>query len=157
VPYNHLLVVVVFFFCASPSAYSEQEDRCGELELSPNPASTSQQVVAEIVCACQVPVESPTIQIDGPVITITYRASRLCGVPPTPPTYEFNLGRLPPGLYTVVHAPVRFPSGGELPSQSSSLRVISASVPTLASPRSQALLALLLLLLGLTFYTRRGN
>lgn len=155
--YRHIFVVLVIFFVFIAKAYPGEIDRCGDLELAPNPASTLQQVVAQIECSCQVPLEPPTIQIDGPNITISYRASTLCGVPPTPPTYEFNLGRLPPGLYTVVHAPVRFPAGGELPSQSASLRVIAASVPTLSSPLSQALLALLVLLLGLTFYTRRGN
>lgn len=128
--------------------------RCFDFEVFPNPALTTQQAIARVTCSCQSPQELPTITITENTIEISYRANTLCAVPPEPPTYEFVLGRLDPGIYQVIHAPTEFFSGNPLATDETEFKVISASVSTFHHGTAKLLLTIALLLIGLHIFAR---
>ena len=105
---------------------------CTPLQVEPNPASSGQHVSASTTCSCFFPIEDPVISRSANEVVISYEASAICGVPPPPATYEFNLGSFAPGEYTIIHAPVA-EWGDPFETQEVLLGVDSYSVPTLGS------------------------
>ena len=120
---------------------------CQELKLSPNPASTLQEVTASITCSCSVAVEIPVIEKTENSVAISYAINDLCLT--TPPTVRsFHLGKFSPGVYTVSITQTSSLSGNVLEFNTGSLRVVSTSVPILDNLFSRILMIVSLLLLA---------